>query len=102
MTPTQGLLDTNILILRAGIDPDEPPDEMTISAITTAELPVGVLVASGPQELAHRMTPATQRTSRAWIICSQWFRSLDHSRTAPETCLRPQESNRNPGGEKGP
>ena len=43
MTPVQGLLDTNILILRAGIDPDELPDEMMISAITTAELSVGVL-----------------------------------------------------------
>ncbi|WP_043619874.1 type II toxin-antitoxin system VapC family toxin [Nonomuraea candida] len=50
-----GLLDTNILILRAGIDPDELPDEMMISAITTAELSVGVLVATGPQELAQRM-----------------------------------------------
>ncbi|WP_169949171.1 type II toxin-antitoxin system VapC family toxin [Microbispora sp. H11081] len=55
MTLTQGLLDTDILILRAGIDPDELPDEMAISAITTAELSVGVLVASGPQELAQRM-----------------------------------------------
>jgi predicted nucleic acid-binding protein len=55
VTHTQGLLDTNILILRAGIDPDELPDEMLISAITTAELSVGVLVATSPQELAQRM-----------------------------------------------
>ncbi|GAA3250292.1 type II toxin-antitoxin system VapC family toxin [Nonomuraea helvata] len=55
MTYPQGLLDTNVLILRAGIDPDELPDEMMISAITTAELSVGVLVATGPQELAQRM-----------------------------------------------
>ncbi|GAB2466819.1 hypothetical protein GCM10027187_38810 [Streptosporangium sandarakinum] len=55
MSHAQGLLDTNILILRAGIDPDELPDEMLISAITTAELSVGVLMASGPQELAQRM-----------------------------------------------
>ncbi|GAA4235773.1 hypothetical protein FHR32_008529 [Streptosporangium album] len=55
MTHPQGLLDTNILILRADIDPDELPDEMMISAITTAELSVGVLVATGPQELAQRM-----------------------------------------------
>ncbi|MFI7636892.1 type II toxin-antitoxin system VapC family toxin [Nonomuraea sp. NPDC049400] len=55
MTHAIGLLDTNILILRAGIDPDELPDEMVISAITTAELSVGVLVATGPQELAQRM-----------------------------------------------
>jgi predicted nucleic acid-binding protein len=55
MTHAQGLLDTNILILRAGIDPDELPDDMMISSITTAELSVGVLVATGAQELAQRM-----------------------------------------------
>jgi predicted nucleic acid-binding protein len=37
----QGLLDTNILILRAWIDPAELPDEMAISAITLAELSAG-------------------------------------------------------------
>lgn len=55
MTHAQGLLDTNSLILRTGIDPNELPDEMMISAITTAELSVGVLVATGAQELARRM-----------------------------------------------
>ncbi len=55
MTHPLGLLDTNILILRAGIDPDELPDELMISTISTAELSVGVLTASGPQELAQRM-----------------------------------------------
>jgi predicted nucleic acid-binding protein len=39
--PGQGLLDTNILILRAWIDPAELPDEMAISAITLAELSAG-------------------------------------------------------------
>jgi predicted nucleic acid-binding protein len=37
----QGILDTNILILRAWIDPAELPDEMAISAITLAELSAG-------------------------------------------------------------
>lgn len=37
----QGLLDTNILILRAWIDAAELPDEMAISAITLAELSAG-------------------------------------------------------------
>jgi predicted nucleic acid-binding protein len=37
----QGLLDTNILILRAWIDPAELPDEMAISTITLAELSAG-------------------------------------------------------------
>lgn len=38
---SQGMLDTNILILRQWIDPDELPDEMAISAITLAELSAG-------------------------------------------------------------
>ena len=39
--PQQGLLDTNILILRKWINPAELPDEMAISAITLAELSAG-------------------------------------------------------------
>jgi predicted nucleic acid-binding protein len=39
--PQQGMLDTNILILRGWIDPAELPDEMAISAITLAELSAG-------------------------------------------------------------
>jgi len=34
----QGMLDTNILILRRWIDPADLPDEMAISAVTLAEL----------------------------------------------------------------
>jgi hypothetical protein len=37
----QGLLDTNIMILRRWLDPAELPDEMAISAITLAELSAG-------------------------------------------------------------
>jgi predicted nucleic acid-binding protein len=37
----QGLLDTNILILRRWVDPDELPNEMAISAVTLAELSAG-------------------------------------------------------------
>jgi predicted nucleic acid-binding protein len=37
----QGLLDTNILILRRWINPAELPDKMAISAITLAELSAG-------------------------------------------------------------
>jgi predicted nucleic acid-binding protein len=37
----QGLLDTDIMILRSWIDPAELPDEMAISAITLAELSAG-------------------------------------------------------------
>jgi predicted nucleic acid-binding protein len=37
----QGLLDTNIMILRKWIDPEELPAEMAISAVTLAELSAG-------------------------------------------------------------
>lgn len=37
----QGLLDTNIMILRKWVDPEELPDEMAISAVTLAELSAG-------------------------------------------------------------
>lgn len=37
----QGLLDTNILILRRWVDPDQLPNEMAISAVTLAELSAG-------------------------------------------------------------
>lgn len=37
----QGLLDTNIMILRKWIDPTELPSEMAISSITLAELSAG-------------------------------------------------------------
>jgi predicted nucleic acid-binding protein len=39
--PAQGMLDTNILIMRRWVDPAELPDEMAISAITLAELSAG-------------------------------------------------------------
>lgn len=37
----QGLLDTNILILRRWIEPAELPDEMAISAVTLVDLSAG-------------------------------------------------------------
>jgi predicted nucleic acid-binding protein len=39
--PRQGMLDTNVVILRKWVDPAELPDEMAISAITVAELSAG-------------------------------------------------------------
>ena len=39
--PRQGMLDTNIMILRRWIDPSELPQELAISAITLAELSAG-------------------------------------------------------------
>ncbi|WP_410538785.1 type II toxin-antitoxin system VapC family toxin [Streptomyces sp. KL2] len=37
----QGLIDTNIMILRRWVDPEELPAEMAISGITLAELSAG-------------------------------------------------------------
>ncbi|MEV7867556.1 type II toxin-antitoxin system VapC family toxin [Streptomyces sp. NPDC088124] len=37
----QGLLDTNIMILRRWVEPAELPEEMAISAVTLAELSAG-------------------------------------------------------------
>ncbi len=37
----RGLLDTNIMILRRWVDPDELPGQMAISAVTLAELSAG-------------------------------------------------------------
>ena len=39
--PPRGLLDTNIIILRRWIRPDQLPDEVAISAITLAEISAG-------------------------------------------------------------
>lgn len=59
----RGLLDTNILILRHAIDPDELPDEMAISAITLAELSAGVhLVTGGDKETSD------ERARRADVL----------------------------------
>jgi predicted nucleic acid-binding protein len=40
-THPQGLVDTNILILRRWIDPNQLPHELAISAVTLAELSAG-------------------------------------------------------------
>ncbi|WP_066906496.1 type II toxin-antitoxin system VapC family toxin [Millisia brevis] len=61
--PQRGLLDTNILILRHGIDPEELPDEMAISAITLAELSAGVHLVSGNDARA-----ADERARRAAVL----------------------------------
>ena len=49
----QGLLDTNILVLRRWLDPAELPNEMAISAITLAELSAGL----------HQVRPNSEQNS---------------------------------------
>ena len=48
--PLQGMLDTNIVILRRWIDPAELPEEMAISAVTLAELSAGLHEVRGNNE----------------------------------------------------
>ena len=64
---TQGLLDTNIVILRRWVDPDELPDAMAISAITLAEL------SAGPHEVRGNVEQSlydehAERASRLEIL----------------------------------
>ena len=82
--PRRGLLDTNIMILRSWIDPDDLPDEMAISAVTLAEL------SAGP----HEVRPDTEQdvTSRlpsglvGWMSCSGLSTSSTRS---PSTQMPP-------------
>ena len=62
--PRQGLLDTNILVLRRWIDPAELPDEMAISAITLAELSAGPhqVRPNGEQHLYNEHEERARRT----------------------------------------
>ena len=62
--PRQGLLDTNILVLRRWIDPAELPDEMAISAVTLAELSAGPhqVRANGEQDMYDEHEERARRT----------------------------------------
>ena len=60
-----GLLDTNIMILRSRIAPEELPDEMAISAVTLAEL------SAGP----HEVRPDTDQD--AYFEAAERARRLD-------------------------
>lgn len=64
----QGLLDTDILILRSWIESNQLPDEMAISAVTLAEL------SAGP----HQVRPDTEQ--RSYAEHAERARRLDPSR----------------------
>jgi predicted nucleic acid-binding protein len=55
----RGLLDTNVLILRRWIAPEELPDEMAITAITLAEL------SAGPHQVRKDMDDSDENAERA-------------------------------------
>ncbi|MGH8149880.1 MAG: type II toxin-antitoxin system VapC family toxin [Steroidobacteraceae bacterium] len=52
--PTQGLLDTSVVIDHDVIDPARLPDESAISAVTLAELAAGPHATDDPDERARR------------------------------------------------
>jgi predicted nucleic acid-binding protein len=59
--PTRGLIDTNIVVHLAALDPVLLPDEMVVSAITLAELSAGPHHTDDPVERARR-TSVLQHT----------------------------------------
>lgn len=65
--PRQGMLDTNIMILRRWIDPGQLPDEMAISAITLAELSAGPHEVRGNSE-QDRYDEHAERARRLEIL----------------------------------
>ncbi|WP_234806242.1 type II toxin-antitoxin system VapC family toxin [Mycolicibacterium celeriflavum] len=65
--PAAGLLDTNILILRAHIDPAELPTQMAISAITLAELSAGPHEVRGAEEQSS-YDPHEERARRLDLL----------------------------------
>ena len=53
MAPSRGLADTNIVILREWIPPEDLPDELAISVVTLAELSVGPHAVKGEDAQAN-------------------------------------------------
>ena len=53
-TRSRGLIDTNVVVHLAALDPASLPDEMVISAVTLAELSAGPHHTDDPAERARR------------------------------------------------
>lgn len=53
---TRGLIDTNIVIHLAALDPRQLPDELVICAVTLAELSAGPHYSDDPAERAQRIS----------------------------------------------
>lgn len=77
--PRQGMLDTNIVILRRWVDPSELPQELAISTITLAELSAGPheVRASDEQDAYDEHADAPG----AWRSCSGLRASLTRCRS---------------------
>lgn len=55
-THRRGLIDTNVVIHLAALQPEQLPEEMVISAVTLAELSAGPHHAGDPAERARRIS----------------------------------------------
>ncbi|WP_067567927.1 type II toxin-antitoxin system VapC family toxin [Nocardia acidivorans] len=53
--PERGLVDTNVIILIDGLDPQELPSELMVSSVTMAELAAGPHYAKDTAERARRI-----------------------------------------------
>ncbi|MFT3886706.1 MAG: type II toxin-antitoxin system VapC family toxin [Arachnia sp.] len=60
MTDERGLIDTNVLILLADLDPEDLPETSLVSAITLAELSVAPLATDNDLERARRQAHVQQ------------------------------------------
>lgn len=60
MTAERGLIDTNVVIRLAHLDPESLPAVSAISTITLAELSVGPLLTTDPHERALRQLHVQQ------------------------------------------
>jgi predicted nucleic acid-binding protein len=54
--PDRGLIDTNVVIHLAALNPRQLPDEMVICAVTLAELSAGPHYSDDPGERARRIS----------------------------------------------
>ncbi|GHF25962.1 type II toxin-antitoxin system VapC family toxin [Pseudolysinimonas yzui] len=63
MTAERGLIDTNVVIRLAHLDPESLPAVSAISTVTLAELSVGPLLTTDPRERALRQLHVQQAES---------------------------------------
>lgn len=94
MTDRAGLIDTNVLIRLAQLDPNSLPPDPVISVITLAELTVGPLVTTDPAKGAIRQShvqsaeadfdpiPIDAAVARAFGIVAADLRSIGRKAAA--------------------
>ena len=98
----RGLLDTNIMILRSRIVPEELPDEMAISAVTLAELSAGPHQVR-PDTAQDAYVEAAERARRRRRTAAGRARvRSDPLRGRRRPCLRPGDRSCDSRGQEAP